>query len=114
MSFGPIKVFTVTVDSAGTSTSMFSFPNGIQKAFLEIPTMVSGCDFNLLGSTDGTNFRRVMQELPLTASVQVQTFTIASAATNRIVPIPLAAPFMKVELTTGPVTATSFRIICHY
>lgn len=109
-----IKVFTVAVNSAGTFSSAFTFPDATHRAYLEIPTMVSGTDFSLLGSSDGTIYRRVMQELPQTASVQVQTFTIGSAATNRIVPIPIAAPYMKVELTTAPVTQASFKVICHY
>jgi hypothetical protein len=113
MPFGPIRVFSVEVASAGTSTSAFSFPNEVSKAFLEIPTLSTACDFRLLGSTDGSTYRQVMQEVPQTSSIQVQTFSIASAAVNRIIPIPLAAPFMKVECTTAPASAATFKIICH-
>jgi hypothetical protein len=110
---GPIKVYTVTIASAGTSTSAFTFPDGVTKAFLEIPSLTTSADFTLLASTDGTNYRRVMQDIVASSSVQINRFTIASGTTNAVVPIPLAAPYMKVEMSSAPVTAASFRIICH-
>lgn len=109
----PIKVFSVGIASAGTFSSAFTFPNSVLKAYLEIPSFTSSAEFILQGSTDGSSFRRVMQELPQTASIQIQTFTIASGATQRIVPIPLAAPYIRIEMTTAPATANTFNIICH-
>lgn len=113
MSFGPITVYSVsTVSAAATITSSFTIPVGCQQAYLEIPTMTSGTDFFLQGSTDGTNFRRIMTCSPTSSAVYLNTFTIASAGTNRISPIPLAAPYMKVELSTAQVTASTYKIIC--
>ncbi len=114
MTFGPIKVFSVGIASAGTSTSMWTFSDGVQAAYIEIPSFASSAEFILQGSTDGVSFRRVMNGIASTATIQTNTFTIASAATARIVPIPICAPFMKVEMTTGPASANTFNIICVY
>lgn len=114
MEFGPVKVFTVGYTGGQSFTSAFTFPNGIQTAFLEIPTMSTGADLYIQGSTDGSVYRRVMQDVPVTSSVQVNTFTVASAVANgRIVPIPVAAPYLKVEPSTAFSGSTSFKIICH-
>jgi hypothetical protein len=113
MSFGPIKVFTLTLASAGTSTSALTMPGEFQRVLLEIPTMTSSSDLYIQGSTDGTTFRRVMQDVAVTTSVQVNTFTIASAATNRFVPLNAVFPYMKVEATTASVTAVTFKLICY-
>lgn len=111
MNMSPVKVFSVGIASAGTFSSAFTFPNGTSAAYLEIPSFTTSADFMLQGSTDGTVFRRVMQALPVTATVQANTFTIASSATQRMFPIPIAAPFMRVEMTTAPVSANTFNII---
>jgi hypothetical protein len=109
-----VKVFTVGYSAAASFSSAFTFPDGISKAYLEVPTFSSGTDIYLAGSTDGSTYRRIMQEVPQTSSVQVNTFTIASSASGRLVPVPVAAPYLKVEPTTAPSTAVNFKIICHY
>jgi hypothetical protein len=114
MSFGPVKVFSVGMGAASTFTSAVTLPNAFYKGYLEIPTMSTAADFFLLGSTDGSNFRRVMTVAPSTSSVQVNTFTIASAATNRMVEIPVHFPYMKVEATSAPAVAATFNFICSY
>ncbi len=114
MTFGPIKVFQAPLASAATFSSIDTFSDGVQAAYLEIPTMTSGADFYLQGSTDGTTFRRIMQPIVASSTIQINTFTIGSAATNKIIPIPLAAPYMRVELSTAPVTAMTFNFICVY
>lgn len=113
MGFGPIKVFEVGIDSAGTSTSAFTMPQEFRQALLEIPTLSTAADFYILGSSNGTTFRRMMGTVPVTSSVQVNTFAIASAATNRIVPLPFVAPYMKVECSSAPASAATFKIICY-
>lgn len=110
----PIKVFSLNLASAATSTSSMTFPDGVAKAFLEFVSLSTACDLRLFASTDNSSFRNVMQEVPQTSSIQVNTFTIASGAVNKFIPIPIAAPYMKVECSTAPASAAVFKVICHY
>jgi hypothetical protein len=113
MSVGVFQVFYKTMVSGGTSTSGYDFGRAFQKVYLEIPSLTSGTDFYLQASSDGSTFRRLMQPVVNTSSVQVQTFVIGSAATNRIVEVPAGHRYMKVEVTTALTdTVNVFKFIC--
>lgn len=117
MSYGPIQVFSVGMASATTFTSMFSLPNAYSRTYLEVPTMSTAADLFLVASTDGSTFRRVMQVAANTSTVQVNTFTIASAAAGaggRMVEVPANFPYLKVEASSAPASAAVFKLICAF
>lgn len=112
MNFTPIKVYSVGYSGAVSFSSAYTFPNSTTKAYLEVPTLSTACDIYIQGSSDGVNYRRIMQDVPNSSTVQANTFTIASAATNRIVPLPAVFPYMRIEPSTAPTSSATFNVIC--
>ena len=113
MSVGVNQVFYKTLASGATSSSGYDFGRAFQNVYLEIPSMASGSDFYIQGSSDGTTFRRVMHPPVASSSIQVQTFVIGSAATGRIVQVPAGFRYMKVEVSTALTdTVSTFNFIC--
>lgn len=113
MGHGLNTVYYKTMTSGTTTSSGFDLGRAFQNVYLEIPTMASGTDFYIQGSSDGTTFRRLMHPAANSSSVQVHTFVIGSAATNRMVPIPNAFRYFRVELSTAMTdTVSVFKIIC--
>lgn len=111
---GPLKVFSVGYSASASFSSSFSFPDGVQRAFLEVPSFSTAAELKVYGSTDGSTYRLLMQDVPQTATVQIQTFSIASAAANRFVPLPICAPYIRFEPSAPVSASTTFKVVCHY
>lgn len=75
--------------------------------------MASAGEIYVQGSTDGTNFRRIVLPVANSSTIGTNTFVVASTATNRMVQLPFKGlPYMKLEITTAPATTASFNLIC--
>ena len=111
MSYLPVKIFTVTATSGALSSTVADLAQGWNRIYLEVPTMASG-DLFLLASSDNSTFRRVMKEQANTATVHM-SFTILSAVSQRMVPIPPGFQYYKVESTSGCTdVVTTYNFIC--
>lgn len=111
MGHGLVTVYTKTMSSGGTLTSAYDLGRCFTKIYLEVPTMASG-DLFIHGSSDGTTFRRIMREQLNTTTVH-STFSIGSAITQRMVPVPPGFRYYKVENTSGATdVVTVFNLIC--
>lgn len=99
-----------------TPTNYVDLGRCFSYVFLQIPTMASGDLFikaaQDYGGTVGT-FYRVCRNQGNTATVHVD-FSIGSAITNRIVPLPVQGlRYLKVENSSGATdTTTVFKFIC--
>jgi len=112
MSFNPHAIFSVTIASGVTLSSAITIPICGNHWQIEIPTMTSGTDIYIKGSSDGTTFRRIYHR-PTLATSAVTALLIGSAATNCMVDLDiLNYPYVKIELSTA-MTATSaaFKVI---
>jgi len=109
MSTGLHKPYTSVLEltSGATLTSSANLGRTYRRVYLEVPTMASG-DLYIHASIDGTNFKRVTEADPN----QGTDFIIASAVTNRIVPIPAGFQYYKIENSSGATdTTTVFNIV---
>lgn len=114
MSFGPVKVFTVTMASAGTLSSEADLGHACQYAYLEIISMTSNSQHHIqaAASTGGT-YRRVKLQ-PVSATVQTVDWAVASAASTAFVPLPPGLQYVKVETTATVDNGCNYRIVCGY
>lgn len=113
MSYGPVKVFTVTMASAGTLSSEADLKQSWQTVYLEIPSMTSNSQIHLQAArTSGGTYRRVVLPLLTTASIQTLTFSVQSTSTSRMVLIPPGLQYLKVETTATCDSGETFRFIC--
>lgn len=111
MSYMPVKVFPVTMTSGALSSTVADVTYAWGRVFLEVPTMASG-DLFIMASSDNSTFRRVMREQGNTATVHM-SFTILSAVSQRMVPIPAGFRYYKVESTSGCTdVVTTLNFIC--
>lgn len=116
MSWEPIRVFPITMGAAATLTSYVDLKSHFKSISLVLPTMASASDFYIQAAeTSSDTFRRV--KIPVyagsTATVAVNTFTIASGVSNAIVPLPInGLRYIKIEASTLNSNAIGFKLIC--
>lgn len=105
--------FALSVATGATSSSGLFVGHHWDTLMLEIPSMTSGTDVYLKGSTDNVTYRRIYHA-PTIANAAPGAVYFTSAVTNCLVAIPAnhRPPYVKVELTTAA-TANSheFRFI---
>jgi hypothetical protein len=91
--------FTATMTSGQTMSRAVDLGYPYGKCSIEIPTMISGTDVYLKGSSDGTTYRRIYFR---TEDATPVLFTLASSLTNAIFPLDVQLPrYVKVELSTA-------------
>jgi hypothetical protein len=113
MSYGPHAVFTASMASGGTLTTIANLTRGWANIFLEVPTLTSNTQIHVQGAFTTTDtFRRVKSVVVQTNSIQTNTFAIASGATNALIPLPAGMICYKVETTATVDDGATFRIIC--
>lgn len=112
MSYGPMAVYTVTMASGGTLTGGADIARSYKNVFLEIPTMNSNTQLHVWGSSDNSTFRRVYQPMQNSAAPTGALFTINSAVTGALVPIPNGIRYVKVESTATVDNGCVFKMIC--
>jgi hypothetical protein len=113
MSYGPAKAFTVTVAASALVTTVADLTKAWANITLEVPSMTSGTELFIQGSSDNTTFRRIFH--PIGSSVANPTAQqIASSVTNCFVPLVNAAvQYLRVELPSGPTSAAhTFKFVC--
>lgn len=112
--YSPPTVYTVSMASGATvSTGMFTLCRSFHRVYLEVPTMTSGCDIYLQGSSNGTTFRRIKHPPVNTSAAQVHDWYLASSITQRMVEIPAGFKYIRPELSTAmTATAVDFKLIC--
>lgn len=109
----PTTVFTTAVLSGATQSSAIDLGQSWQTAYLVIQSMTSNSQLHLKASDaiDGT-YRRVYQALQNTNTVAAPaSFSIASALTNAIVPLPQGLRFVRVEQTATADSGQTYKII---
>jgi hypothetical protein len=116
MSYMPTKVFSVaTMASDVTLSTYVALPYSFHRAYLEVPTMTSGCNVYVQGCATATGtYRRICNAVTAVTGATPVPWNVNSSITQTVVELPLIMPFMKVELSTA-MTATSgveFKIIC--
>lgn len=77
MSYGPNSVFYKTMASGGTSTSGYDLTRSWTKVYLEVPSLTSNTEFYIQGSSDGTTFRRVADNV---SRKEIATFTATASS----------------------------------
>jgi hypothetical protein len=104
-----VSAFNFNIASGATLSSGIDLGRGYEKVGLAIPTMTSATNvlLKVSDSIDGT-YRALYDSISA-------KFDISSAISNCVIPVNLAAQFVKVELSTA-MTATSanFKLICSY
>jgi len=109
---GPVKAFSVSLNTATTYTSALDLGGSYNKVGLAIPTMASGSFYLQVSDTEDGTFRRLYHE-PVAGTTTPPVVLIDSSVTNCVVPLNVPAQFVKVEIST--ITSDSsgvFKVIC--
>jgi len=111
MSFGPIKVFTVSIASGASTPSTISMDRGYSRVYAEVSSMSTAAALAVYGSTDGTSFRPVFERVN-TAPVQYQALVIATNAANGVAPIDCVFPFVQFRASATVTDGVTIKLIC--
>jgi len=115
MSYGPVKVFTVTMASGGTLSSEANLGQAWDCAYLEIASMNSNAQHHIQAAVSaGGTYRRVTV-VPVTMSTQAAAlvvWNVHSSCSNHIVPLPRGLQFVKVETDVTVDNGQTYKIIC--
>lgn len=114
MGYSPPVVYTLTQTSGLTRPAgYFDLQRSFRAVYLEVPSFASGADVFMQGSTDANTFRRIMHPPLNSATVANNTFTIASAASNRFHPVPDGFRYLKPEISTALTdTVITWKLLC--
>jgi hypothetical protein len=98
--------------SGGTLTSAYDLGGWYKTLYLEIKSMPSNSALLIQSSrtVDGT-YRRVYHPTINSSTVGTNPYTVSSAATSAIVPIPGVHRYLKIEATMAVDNGTTFNII---
>lgn len=118
MGHGALSVFTKSIATNGSITSVYDLSRGWDKVYLQIPDLVNyistaTCNIYIWGSdsADGT-FYQVVHPPANSATTAMYTFTIASTASQAVSPIPNGIRYVKVQVGNTATAAVDFKIIC--
>lgn len=111
MSHGPISVFSVTMASAGTLTSEVDLGRAWKTVYLHNIAPTSAVLLRASPESAGT-YGQVTHPSINSATVAVNNYTIPSAASGSIVPIPSGLRYLKIETTASVANGTTFKVIC--
>lgn len=115
MSWEPIRVYDATIVSAATLSDVVDLKHYYQRIHLSVPkSYASASDFYVQGCESSTgDFKRIKVPVENSATVAINTFTIASGASNSIVPIPAQGiRYLKIEASTANAKTLEFKLIC--
>lgn len=112
MSFGPIKVFSSTLASAGTSCTA-TFNKAYGRIYVQVPTMSTAATLTFYGSADGTTYYPFMEQVN-TAPVQFQQVSVATTVVSggAVFPVDLHVPYVKMETGAAVANGMTVRFIC--
>jgi len=109
---GPVKAFSVSLNTATTYTSAIDLGGSYNKIGLSIPTMASGSFYLQVSDTETGTFKRLYHE-PVAGTTTPPVVAIDSSVTNCVVPLNVPAQFVRVEIST--ITSDSsgvFKVMC--
>lgn len=115
MGHGLHKVYAATMASGGTMTSEVDLGRSYQNVFLMIPSMATASNGITLYASDaqGGTYRVVKHPSINSATVATNNYTITSAATNCIVPLPVTGlQYLKVNTDATVADGCVFKFIC--
>ena len=114
MTIGPVRPYSVTMNSGLTLTSAVDLGGGYNGYMIGVPTMTSGTDIRVKCSQTEDGTYRPLYITPNAGSATPIVFNIPSSVTNCFVPVENTARYIKIEFTTAT-TASShiFEIICN-
>lgn len=114
MGHGVTQVFLATMTSAGTLTGALNLGRNFEKVYLSVPSMTSNSQIHVQGcETQTGTYRRITHPAINSSTVSTPNdFAIASATTNRIVPIPNGFQYLKIETTATIDGGCLFKLIC--
>ncbi len=106
-------VYTVSVVSGATLSSALDLGQNWDYAWLAVQSMVSNSQLYIQASDSlaGT-YRRVLHPILNTATIAAPpTFTVASAVTTAMIPIPNGLRFIKIEQTATADSGQSYKVL---
>lgn len=113
MSWGAVTVYSCYATSGALSSTSIDFGRAFNRVYLEVPTMASSSLYIMAAVSAGGTYRRILNPQGTTATVAQSTFTVDSAATLVMVPIPAGFRYLKVELSSGCTdVTTTFNFVC--
>lgn len=99
-------VYSVSMTSGQTLSTELNLSKPYEKMYLAVPTMASGSLFIQAAVESAGTYRRVQ-------SVAGTDFSINSAATQRLIALPVGYQFLKIENSSGATDVTTvFKIVC--
>lgn len=106
--------FPLSMASGATLTNSLDISNSWGSVYLEVPSMTSQTQLFVQAavSAQGTYRRIAMPTINSSTVAANNDFTIASAVTSRMVPIPNAFRYIKIESTATVDNGVTFRVIC--
>lgn len=107
-------IFSMTVASGAVSSAALDLGQHWDYAWLHINSMVSNSQLYLLGSESLTGtYRRVLHPVLNTATIAAPpTFTVASAVTSAVIPIPAGIRCLKIEQTATADSGQGYTVVC--
>lgn len=115
MFHGTVRVTdSKSIASAATLTGAYDLGEGkVENVHYLVPSFASGTAMFLQVSLDGSTYRRLSRVQANTSTVAVDDFSIASAASGKLVPLPVDGfRYFKIEMATGQTdTTTTHKVI---
>ena len=111
MSYGIVKVYQTSIAS-GDSTAQFDLGDrGWRKVFLDVGSMSTAVDLNVLASPSASGFRQVYMQ-PFTDVVSFTSFFISGSVNSGIVPLNVQFQYLKFVASAVISGGVSLSVIC--
>lgn len=105
--------FTGTIASGATLSSEINVGRSWTNAYLAVPSMTSNSLIYIQAAKESSGtYRRIAHPLEAVTAPVGKDFTINSATTSRMIPIPNGFNFYKVETSATMDSGEFFTIIC--
>jgi hypothetical protein len=105
------RIYTATIASFATSVNK-DLGKPYQSVFLQIPSLTSNSALAIMGSIDGTTYRK-LNLYTNSSTLQFPSFVIPSTATNTMVQLPGGFRYMRIDCTAILSATNDFHFICY-
>jgi hypothetical protein len=75
--------------------------------------MATAAQFSVEGSMDGSNYFKVMHPNAATATTNVLSFVVSSNITDAMIPMPMAARYMRFTASAAADAAVTLYVVVH-
>jgi hypothetical protein len=106
-----VKFDGVLASGASTVTNIDLSYRGWRKVYLEVPSLSTNAEVAIFGSSDGSTFRAIHNQVQ-TASVQQQALAVQSSSNNAIVEIPFNMQYLQLRCSATVDDGATFTVIC--